>query len=99
MIHGVSLVDDKKKEAEKWELLDHVCGTCFGRLLSRPADDGMCVFQCSNCGTTIISLRVEDICACGIKVNPGATEVKIRCLKNDNVTPKVPSVIIAKVIQ
>ena len=73
--------------AEQWEITDHVCRLCMGRVLKRK--DGEVVrFLCSNCEATGEG-NVKTICACGTRGE------KIRCVRQEHPTPIFPSVIVA----
>lgn len=75
-----------------WELIDHVCAACFGRLLARNG-----VYRCSNCGAAADVLK--SVCACGIRLNAGKGKTKdagIRCVKNKHISPEFPGEIVAE---
>lgn len=76
----------------------HVCRHCFGRLVSRPLVDeppNLREFECSNCGATVVSSSVEDLCACGHPAPAGVRSGLLRCTKNPNPTPEFPSLFVA----
>lgn len=72
-----------------WELVDHVCRICFGRLLER---DG--VVKCSNCGAELRG-HVRDLCCCGLKLKTGKN-AGIKCVRNKNISPEFPGEIVAE---
>lgn len=78
-----------------WKIEDHVCLTCFGRVVSRPGEDNRREFRCTNCGASGAG-SVRTICACGMRV--GTRDAGVRCVRNDNPRPDLPSEIIAKEI-
>jgi ribosomal protein L37AE/L43A len=89
---------------DAWTLEDHVCRSCFGRLVSRPLDSGLSQYQCSNCGLVREGHSAEVLCACGMKVRKslrnamtGNTliDAGIRCIRNTNTSPEFPSLIVA----
>ncbi len=49
-----------------WRFEDHVCAQCLGRIVSRVAEDGQRIMQCSNCGAEGVG-DPPVICACGIR--------------------------------
>jgi len=56
-------------EPDLWEVTDHVCRLCFGRLLRRVAA-GVTTVRCAQCDTEVTG-RVETLCACGAKLPNG----------------------------
>ncbi|MDO3527527.1 hypothetical protein ACNRBH_09150 [Ralstonia pseudosolanacearum] len=74
--------------AHAWRITDHVCATCFGRVLARPGStDESEVYRCSNCGVERAGESEAVICACSL---PG-----VRCEVNDDVSPLWPGEIVA----
>jgi hypothetical protein len=49
-----------------FQLTDHVCRNCLGRVLRRHDLDGATVVQCSNCAHEAVG-EPAAICCCGIK--------------------------------
>jgi len=79
-----------------WEVTDHVCRACFGRILKRESDDGDgWLYRCSNCGAEAAGRRETVICSCGIKLRTGK-DAGIRCMPNTQPTPECPSQIVAE---
>ena len=65
--------------AAAWNLTDHACRACFGRVLRSVA--APTVYRCSNCGLQEPGrkgLKHPPICACGMKV--GGRDAGIRCV-------------------
>ncbi len=58
----------------RWELTDHVCRECAGRIL-RAADGDS--FRCADCGRHEFDL--EDVCCCGMQ---GVGSARLRCTPN-----------------
>lgn len=91
-----------RQPTELWELTDHACRVCFGRVLKGdvPADyvgpdaDHVHRYRCSNCGAEAISRLVSSVCACGIRLKSGR-DAGIRCERNLEPTPEFPSLIVA----
>jgi hypothetical protein len=77
-----------------WEVRDHVCRVCFGRIVSRDATNGRRVFRCVGCGAEKQGQAEAVICACGIKLKTGG-DAGIRCLPNPAKTPEFPAEIVA----
>lgn len=69
-----------------WDLTEHVCRICLGRVLRRKAEAGGFFFRCADCGLERAG-RVEAICACGAKLKTGKN-AGLRCRAN----PDGPSV-------
>jgi hypothetical protein len=75
-----------------WEMTDHVCRRCFGRVLRRPHDEnGGTVVRCANCGWEALGTH-RAMCACSAARGPFA---KIRCVRQDKPTPEFPSEVVA----
>ena len=88
---------------ETWEIVDHVCGQCRGRLVRRRPDDDDArewLYRCTNCGTVGVgeSRGHPKICACAIRVgankkSPGR-EVGVHCMVNPAPSPEMPCEIV-----
>lgn len=86
-------------ERTGWEITDHVCRVCFGRVLMRETFDRKRVFRCANCGTENEGRDARVICSCGIAVrgkNCRVHDVGVRCVPNSQVTPENPNEIVAQ---
>lgn len=84
-----------------WNLTDHVCRACMGRVVRRRTADGgglLRYYRCTNCGAETRARTVSSLCACGIKLNTGR-DAGIRCVRNDNPRPECPSEIVAEVAE
>lgn len=83
-----------------WDLTDHLCGACLGRVLVAPsaASGGRPLkYLCSNCGArgeAAAGQAHPSICACGMKV--GNRDAGIRCVKNPNPRPEMPGEIVVR---
>lgn len=86
---------------EEWRLEPHVCRACFGRLVSRPADDadeGQRLYHCSNCGLEAEGHKPSALCACGTKLRKGKgqfVDAGLRCHENSAKSPEFPAEIVA----
>lgn len=90
-----------------WRLEDHVCKSCFGRVISRPVMDavGQRLYRCTNCGHEAQGDSVSAICCCGVKLRKqgrdgskaAATliDAGIRCVSNPTPNSLLPSQIVA----
>lgn len=74
--------------AEVWELIDHVCKHCFGRLLQRHDEDGVTV-RCAECETEVRG-AVGGLCACGAKL-PNGRLAGLKCKVNPSPTLEQPA--------
>lgn len=75
-----------------WELTDHVCRVCLGRVLRRKVPGGW-VNRCADCGAEMAG-KVENLCACGAKLKTGKN-AGFRCRANpDGSTPESPAEIV-----
>jgi len=75
-----------------WEIVDHVCRVCLGRVLRRVDDEGGIHVVCSNCGLEGTGSH-RAICACGID-GRASKEGKLQCAANPNPNPVFPAQII-----
>ena len=50
-----------------WEIIDHVCQHCAGRIISRTNEEGEPQHRCTNCGAEVIGQH-KDLCWCGASV-------------------------------
>lgn len=76
-----------------WDLTDHVCRVCLGRVLRRKGPAGGWVHRCADCGLEVTG-RVEALCACGARLKTGKN-AGLRCRKNpDGPTPESPSEVV-----
>lgn len=76
-----------------WEIEDHLCSRCLGRVLSSRDTKGGKTYRCSNCGLTG-SGKVQSVCCCGVKVG-GKRDAGIRCVKNHRQDAEFPGEIVA----
>lgn len=78
---------------ECWQITDHVCRTCFGRILSRVREDGVEVVRCSNCGAEAEG-SVTALCSCGMRLRTGK-HAGVRCVRNKDKSASLPSEVVA----
>lgn len=88
----------------RWDLVDHICRFCFGRILHSPtAETGVAggVYRCSLCGATSETGRPNPICPCGIVsklprkhfrceavLDPAPGELEVRVMLGSEPVPK-----------
>lgn len=82
--------------AELWELTEHCCRVCFGRILrsAAPGDDGLRRWRCACCGAEALHHAVTSVCACGMRQRTGR-DMGLRCQRNQEPRPEMPSEILA----
>ncbi|WOL24281.1 particle associated protein [Yersinia phage fHe-Yen8-01] len=92
----------KKKGADNWQLENHICKTCFGRIVSQPGEDGKYSYRCTNCGALAYGGSASVLCCCGIMGKPrnraksaAPVNLGIRCIINPNPTSDFPAEIVA----
>ena len=90
-LHGP---ENRTPEPFMWQLTDHVCRCCFGRVLMRETFDRRRVYRCSNCGLEQEGCSEAAICCCGIKLKT-KVDAGIRCQPNPAKSPEFPSEIVA----
>jgi len=79
-----------------WELTDHCCRVCLGRIVRRSTPEGW-RHRCADCGGVKLG-RVETLCACGTKLH-GGRNAGLRCRKNpDGPTPENPAEIVIEYV-
>lgn len=84
----------KLQQVYSWQIIDHVCGCCFGRLLVRETFDRRKVYRCTNCGLEREGKSETVLCACGLKLKTGV-DMGVRCQRVDAPTPEFPSEVTA----
>lgn len=83
-----------------FELLDHCCSVCGGRILMGPPDDGARQLRCAECGARA-AVRESDrspfkaLCYCGVKFANG-TDAGLRCRRVDVPTPERPQEMVVR---
>lgn len=75
-----------------WELTDHACRHCMGRLLRSvtPAGSTVC---CAECGATV-SGECDELCWCGVEVK-GYGRV-FECVRNPHMSMETPQQILVR---
>ena len=81
---------------DTWELTEHCCRVCFGRVLkaTQATEVGVHRYRCSNCALEGLGRHERAICACGLKTKRGQ-DLGVRCIRNPEPTPEQPCEIIA----
>lgn len=81
-----------RKRRQGIEIVDHCCRNCFGRIRRRGEGEGV-TFFCPNCGLEGAD-TVRSICACGVTRKRGQHHPKMKCVKNPDVSPVTPLLIV-----
>jgi hypothetical protein len=72
-----------------WEITDHVCLRCIGRILRRVGSDDTVEVRCSNCGL-VGAGKPQAICWCGFLMKEGRQTQRFKCHRNENPSPEMP---------
>lgn len=73
----------------RWNLTDHTCRVCLGRILE--ADGAL--FMCSACEAETSGVP-DAICGCGIRVGESKRDGGFRCIPNPDRSPRNPSSVV-----
>jgi hypothetical protein len=76
-------------QGRRWNLTDHICRGCLGRILE--CETGL--FMCSSCEAET-SGAPDAICGCGIKISNSKRDGGFKCAPNLNRTPENPGAIV-----
>lgn len=76
-----------------WQITDHCCRVCFGRILVRETFDRRRIYRCSCCGVEAQGKTEAAVCCCGVKLKTGV-DAGIRCQRAEP-TPEFPAEITA----
>ncbi|MBB5456767.1 DNA-directed RNA polymerase subunit RPC12/RpoP [Paraburkholderia sp. Cpub6] len=77
-----------------WQLSEHCCRACFGRVLVADSPDGRSRYRCAQCGARGEGRDASIICCCGIRLKTGA-DAGVRCMLNDAPSPEWTSEVVA----
>lgn len=86
------------RQVAGWEITDHLCRNCYGRILERTkqvSDGFVKEVRCSNCGFSATGGHAR-ICWCGYKMPGTGRNAGLRCTKNDSPTPEMPGEIVVR---
>lgn len=81
-----------------FQLLDHCCRICGGRLLQGEAAGREALIRCAECGTSETTGKprpYEVLCCCGVKLASGA-DAGLRCRRAVKPTPEKPHEVVVK---
>lgn len=106
---SVSGLGPETKKKETWELEDHICRKCFGRLVSKSVPGSvpgteLRLYRCSNCGAEAQHTHADALCCCGIRIKRAGrngtkagslVDAGVRCIPNPERSPMFPGEIVA----
>jgi len=76
-----------------WELVDHACRHCMGRVLVRTHKGIPLEARCAECGARADAGHAE-ICCCGAEC--GRAGFVLECFRNPEITPAVPQEVLVR---
>lgn len=76
-----------------WQLADHACRSCFGRVLQRVVRGRVVEVRCAECGAHGEGEHTA-ICCCGASI--GAIGKILECYRNPNVSKAVPQEVLIR---
>lgn len=79
--------------ARLWEIVDHACRHCSGRLVRSAKYEGSVVHRCCECGASVDGDN-ENLCWCGAEVL-GHGKI-FECFPNPNKSPAIPQEILVR---
>jgi hypothetical protein len=86
----------KKKRKETWEISQHCCKICFGKILTRQVSPTVTECKCAECGVSTYG-SVLNLCWCGKTAGQIYGRI-FRCKPNDNPRPELPNLILVEEI-
>jgi hypothetical protein len=75
--------------ANGWEITDHLCLHCMGRILRRVGSEDRVEVRCSNCGA-VAEGKPQAICWCSFRLKDGRQVQRFKCQRNENPSPDMP---------
>jgi hypothetical protein len=83
-----------------FELVDHACRICGGRILQRTLPTGEQQVRCAECGQTVdvaptARTPYVSLCWCGVTFATGA-DAGLRCQRADQPTPERPTEVVVR---
>lgn len=76
-----------------WELVDHACRLCLGRLLMRVDAMGKVEVMCAECETSAAA-NVESLCCCGADCRSHGRILE--CYKNGSPSKHAPQAVLVR---
>lgn len=85
--HLADVVRRRTRGGAGWQISNHACGNCFGRVLQRAVGGVVVEARCAECGNGVQG-PVEQLCACGMAC--GDIGYVLKCVRNPTVTKENP---------
>lgn len=76
-----------------WELVDHACRLCLGRIVVRRQRGVTVEARCCECGQHAFG-DIADVCCCG--ADCGTAGRVLECFRNPDITPSVPQEVLVR---
>ena len=83
----------KKRVSGGWELTDHACRHCMGRVLRRVNPGGGVVVRCCECGASAVGGH-DQLCWCGVEVRGHGSVFE--CFRNEKVSMTTPQEVLVR---
>jgi hypothetical protein len=77
----------KARRSGGWQISDHCCRHCLGRVLQRVSRGEVLAVRCAECGKAEDG-PVQSLCACG--ADCGDLGYALECYKNPHVSKEIP---------
>jgi hypothetical protein len=88
-----TLLPLKTAARPKWEVSDHACRYCFGRVLVRTRRGKVIQARCAECAQHRFG-TVEKLCCCGVEA--GALGRALECVPNPQINVEAPQEIMVR---
>lgn len=82
-------------ETYHWRIENHICRSCFGRLLTRIAPKEPRLARCADCGREDQTVRA--LCVCGSTLADGRS-AGLRCTRNQAPAPGAEQEIVGQLV-
>jgi hypothetical protein len=92
-LETINLTPDDERLMRRWELSQHACRFCFGRVLQRSKMGKVIEVLCAECHNTAQG-DVHEICCCG--ADCGALGKALECFSNPNRSEVNPQVVMVR---
>ncbi len=82
-----------RNAASGWNLTNHACRHCLGRLLTRQVDVVKVETKCAECEASVTGEH-EALCCCGVEC--GSLGKVLECYVNDHAGKSIPQAILVR---
>jgi hypothetical protein len=83
----------RKPQAGGWQIIDHACRHCMGRIVAGPGPDGGEMVRCTECGAEEHGAH-DALCYCGVEL-PGVGRA-FECFRNPKQSLSVPQQVLVR---